>query len=285
MTSSHHWLRPTLLAGLACAALSLSPAPSTAADPVVIYRPHARTAAELAPVARTLLAPGGAAIADPGGRGLVLRGSPEGVARTLEVLRQLDVRPVSYRIESLVTRTAELEQLGLGVEGWLELGALRVGRMPATGEPDLGLRAQLGESSRDRRSEAMLTVLEGHEAELWTGTLEVEPTRRLRAGPRGLHVRESTTWVPVRSGFRVTPRGLADGQVELEIEPVVSERRPDGAIERTGAASRVRVRPGETLVLADVTQDDQAASLDPLAADHTSTRSNTALLIRVTTAE
>jgi hypothetical protein len=98
-------------------------------------------------------------------------------------------------------------------------------------------------------------------------------------------VRESTTWVPVRSGFRVTPRGLADGQVELEIEPVVSERRSDGAIERTGAASRVRVRPGETLVLADVAQDDQAASLDPLAANHTSTRSNTALLIRVTTAE
>jgi type II secretory pathway component GspD/PulD (secretin) len=225
-----------------------------------IYEPQSRTAEELAPLVAPMLGPDGGAVPDPHGGSLILEGDPAAIADALAALQTLDQAPHQYRIESETRSRAALEAASARV-GFADHGALRLARVSA------GAVA----SERGRSFGASVVVLEGRTADVWSG----------RELP--LHFGAETALVPVQSGFRVKPHTLGSGEIELEITPVVAEQGRGGEIREMGAATRVRVRPGESIALAgvDESSDSRGASLPPGASAAAGT-SDSAIVVRVT---
>lgn len=237
-----------------------------------LYRPEHRTAAELVALAGPLIGEEGVVTADPGTGTLVLQGPPEVLAEALEVLRRLDVAPQSYQIESRVITLADLARMGVALEGWVEVGDLRIGRGP---QGEAGLAARAARAASHGAMHSMLRVLEGEVADVWTGRTEFAefPT------PHG------TARIPVdtrRSGLRVRPRGVADGRVEVEIQPILSGDGPGPAVSVAGAAARVRVEPGSWVAIAGIRTRSGDAAAAIASAEVQEQSSSVAVLVRVT---
>lgn len=226
-----------------------------------IYEPRFRTAEQLAPLVAPLLGPDGAAVPDPQGGKLVLTGEPDALAAALAALRSLDAALHQYRIESEARSVESLDRAFARAGGWVGGGELRIGRVSAGAASWAGAR----------RLAASVLVLEGSEAELWTGT----------SVP--VHWGGGVALVPAQSGFRVRPRTLGSGEIELEITPVLAERGPGGEIRETGAATQVRVRAGEAVALAGVAEAGESAGASlPPDARASARSSDAALVVRVT---
>ena len=250
-------LRGALFAGAAVLAI----AGAVAAGTFRIYEPRFRTAEQLAPLVAPLLGPDGAALPDPQGGKLILQGEPEAIAQALEALRSLDGALHQYRIESETRSRESLDRAFAGAGGWVGGNGLRIGRVAAGA----------GSGERTRRLGASVLVLEGNEAEIWTGT----------SVP--VNWGGGVALVPAQSGFRVRPRALGTGEIELEITPVLAERGAGGEIRETGASTQVRVRPGEAVAIAGVDDagESRGASLPPRV--HASASSgDSAIVVRVT---
>jgi hypothetical protein len=263
-------LGAVLIAGL------LAGAPAGAAE---VYRPRHRTAEDLAPVAEAILGPAGRVAVDPHGGALVLAGDEAAIAEALATIRALDVRPAVWRVETTLTRSADLARAGIRVSGWIDAGFARIGR---AGSPPGGPRIAIegGEGQREASFRGEVTVLDGHAAEIWTGSIHAERGLDLGARPGRVRVRETTELVPVPTGFRVLPRGRPDGSVELEISAAQSERTP-GGIEFAATSTRIRVRPGETLVLAAAGESSEDGTADLLGTEGRGEDRETATLLRV----
>lgn len=237
-------------AGLVLALLVLTPGTVPAVE-IELYHPRHRPPEELEELAEGLLAPEGAALADPRSGALVLRGSRDALDRTRAALRRLDRPPERFRIE--LRRTSHQELWGRGVEigGWLDTGPLRIGRIaPHAAEPGLGVIFGRLASSQARQVDETRTLLEGSRATFWTGTVlpvELLTTLGLDAKLQSLDTIPSP---PLRTGLRVRPRSLAGGRIELEIAAVVEAPNRVGGVRLTGAPARVVLRPGEPLVVA-----------------------------------
>jgi hypothetical protein len=264
--------------GKACAWLLAAALGAGEVAAAEVYRPRHRLAEELAPVAEALLAPGGRVAVDPHGGALVLVGEPAAVARALATLRSLDVRPAVWRVETTLAQTSDLAAAGVRVSGWVDAGSFRIGRAGSL-PGSVGVAVGASDEQRERSFRGEVTVLDGRPAEIWTGSLRVEPGLvDSRAGrPR---LRETRTLVPVPTGFRVVPRGRADGSVELSISAAASEPVP-GGVAFAATETQVVVRPGETLVLAAVGERGGDASADLLGARADSAASESATLLRV----
>lgn len=223
-----------------------------------IYEPRSRTAEELAPLVAPMLGPDGAAVPDTHGGSLILEGDPAAIADALAALETLDAAVHQYRVES---ETRSRESLA-GVFADARAGAgLQVVR----------LSAGAARGDRNRRLGASLVVLEGNSAEIWTGTTVP------------MHFGDGVALVPVQSGVRVRPRTLGSGEIELEITPVLAEQGRNGEIREMGAATRVRVRPGEAVAIAGVTEtsDSRGAGFPPSARAE-SGATDSATIVRVT---
>ena len=246
-----------------------------------IYVPRNRPAEELAPLVQAMLAGQGSAVADPHSGKIVLSGSPEAIAGALAALRELDQTVRQYRVESQTSTREALEGESASLEGWIEAGDLRIGRV--IGPEGMRLRASAGDARSRERFDATVVVMEGRSAEIWTGADHPVTTRTVeRAGPYS-RVTESTQLVPVRSGFRVRPRSSGPAAIEVEITPIVQELGPDGSIRETGSSTQIRVRPGESMAIAGVTGLGTSAEVElPRGARRESGASETLLLVRVT---
>lgn len=226
---------------------------------VEIYRPAHRLPAELQELAAGVLGSEGSATLDPGSGAIVLHGSPQALARVRAVLADLDVPLQSFEIEYLALERSELEGWGLSVSGWVRIGSLRVGRGVA-GSSQIELRAGQATGARQTRFRSRIAVREGSTADLW---LE-------RARPAAIALTEESDSEgriftvpylrPVRSGFRVSPRLLEGGAIELRIQLIVSSDRLDEPIAELAAASELLLAPGKWAALGGVSQASSEAS-------------------------
>ena len=271
-------MRAWLCAGVL--ALVLSPAPA-ASDDLELYRPRHRLPDELAPIAAGVLGDEGQALVDPGTGAIVLRGRPDALRQVLDVLASLDQPLASFEIESQVTSASELERLGISVEGWVELGDLRIGRGPVAGE---GLVVRAGQSLRtgQRQLRGVVSVREGATADLWMGSLQPTVVHRVARGDEEPEVHPTPYLRSTRSGFRVRPRSLEDGGVELEIQPVLSQDSLDQPVLETSASTRVRVRPGEWVALGAIGRSESSSKRDLAALDQRQSSLDQVILVRVT---
>ncbi len=263
------------MAAFVCLALS------AAAGALEIYVPRSRPAEELAPLVQVLLAGHGSAVADPHSGKLILSGDPGAIAQALEALRSLDQPVRQYRVESETSTREALDRASASVDGWVEVGDVRIGRV--TGPEGVRLRASAGGAGSSERLAATLVVMEGRSAEIWTGADHPVTTRTIeRAGPYA-RVTESTELVPVRSGFRVRLRSAGQEKIEVEITPIVEELGPGGSIRETGASTQIRVGPGESVAIGGLTREETSAEADVFqGAGRRSASSESLLVVRVT---
>ena len=251
---------------------------SPAAADVRIYKPRHRLAGELEDLAAGVMGSQGTAVADPGSGSIVLKGPGDVIGQAIRVLASLDVPLRSFEVESHVTDEYEVERLGLAVAGWVDLGGVRVGR--GTPGQGLELRAVAGSGMASQHTGARVAVRDGGSADLWTGRIEPEAITVLDERGRPTRVLVGHTRI-IRSGLRVAPRGLPDGSVELWIQPIVAHDRLDGPVEETGARSRIRVQPGEWVLLAETGRHTEARAGTLLGHGETARSSHQVLLVRV----
>jgi type II secretory pathway component GspD/PulD (secretin) len=266
---------------LALLALILGLASPLGAATFEIYVPRNRPAEELVPLVQGVLAGQGSAVADPHSGKIVLSGDPAAMEEALALLRSLDAPIHQYRVESETTTRAALDQASASVSGWIDAGGVRIGRV--RGPEGVNVRASAGGGDSVARLGASVVVLEGHSAEIWTGSDYPVTSRTVERAGRYSRTTESTELVQVRSGFRVRPRAAGDDAIELDITPIVSELGPGGSIREQGAATQIRVRAGESIVIGGVTREAGGSEVDVFrGAARSSGSSDSVLVVRVT---
>jgi hypothetical protein len=275
------WLPGILLLAL----LSMGVPRSGGTAELQLYHPRHRPAAELVGVAEGILGPSGTAVADPRTGKLVLRGPPAAVKQTLRALRKLDVPLERYRVEARLTSEGELRVRGLVIHGWLEVGDLRIGRVGSpTQDPGVVFRTLRTEGAEDLLVD--LSVLEGHTAEIWTGTAIPVHVRVFQKQDKDPRVFETTPLAPIRTGFRVRPRSLRNGSLELEIVAISEEEGAWGPLVETATATSVRLELGEAIAIADVRREMTSVYTSPFARHEWQTQiSDTLLWVRVSRAD
>jgi Flp pilus assembly secretin CpaC len=254
---------------------------SAGAGSLQIYVPRSRPAEELAPLVQSLLAGQGQAVADPHSGKLILSGEPEAIAQALAALRELDQPVRQYRVDSETSTRKALEGESARVDGWIDAGGVRIGRV--VGPEGVRVRASAGSGGSSERLAASVVVMEGRSAEIWTGSDVPVTTRTIERAGAYSRVTESTELVRVRSGFRVRPRSVGSDEIEVEITPIVEELGRGGSIAETGASTQIRVRPGESVAIGGVTREETSSGADAFqGAGRAAGSSDTLLVVRVT---
>jgi type II secretory pathway component GspD/PulD (secretin) len=239
---------PRRLALLVIAALWLA-APA-AAQVVRIYEVRHRTAEELAPLVETALAGEGRVAADRRTNVLVLKGAPGAVESALGLLAALDVRARTVRLRYESRRSDDLASAGATVRWRAGAGALQIGDVAFAAGSD----AARGESTLAGE----LRILDGQSGRIATGASAPITARRVSRNRRGTVIEESTQYETAESGFEASPRVLRDGRVELALRPFSASLRPDGAIDRASAETRLVLSPGATIALGGIVREETA---------------------------
>jgi hypothetical protein len=206
--------------------LGFLPALATA-DSIRVIDLQGRTAAEMIPLIEPMLEPGDALTGN--GFQLILRTSPENLARIEAVIQQLDQAPKRLRITVHMGELDEreenrhdfyLERSGSDVH--IEAGTDTGGQGGLTveqrgSEGMAGARIESTRRVRDAGNRQQVQALEGQPAYIASGVAFPYVSRVERYGPRSsstaIDYRETST------GFYVLARLRGDGQVQLDISP------------------------------------------------------------------
>ena len=195
-----------------------------------------RTAQEMIPLIQPMLDPGEAVSGT--GYQLILRASPQGLARIEDLVRRLDQVPQRLRITvhrgELDVRDRERQDFHLergagdiqvrGGEARGDNGGLVIEQRDAAGSA--GMRVESTRRLRDSAQRQQVQTLEGQPAYIATGVAFPYVSQVERRGSRvsgsGIEYREAST------GFYVLARLRGDGQVTLEISPHKEVLSPAG---------------------------------------------------------
>ncbi|HEY8156987.1 MAG TPA: secretin N-terminal domain-containing protein [Myxococcota bacterium] len=245
---------------LALLTLALAVAlPASGAPQAEVYRVQHRSAEELLPYAEAALGNEGRVVVDPGSNSLVLICERPALLRSaLALLAAQDRALRTVVLEYQSQRESELETEGVRVAWGVATGAVRIGNlMVPAGASRLRVTAQAerGRSSSNRGG--TVRILEGHSARIATGETRPLTTRR--------GWQENTTLVAADSGLEAHARVLGDGRVLLELRPFQASFQQDGRIETSEASTTLTLEPGQTVVIAGLSGEQGAASLDAFA--------------------
>jgi hypothetical protein len=221
---------------------------------IELYEPRSRSAQDLLPLVAAILGDEGEAIVDRGTGKLLLIGAPKRVGEALAVLAKQDRPLAQYEVHYESRSETELEASGVRVVWRAGGSGPRVGVL---GER-VRLRSGRVRATADHRSSGaaddfagMLRVEEGRPGHIATGSSF--PVDLFRSNYWG-RPQVETAYLETTRGFEVLVRRVADG-VEVSLSPVDERRSEDGAIERTAATTVVTIAPGETVVVARVSED------------------------------
>lgn len=248
----------------AVAALFLfAPAPALAQGTLEVVSLRHRSAEQLLPVLRPLLAPGG--VLSGQANQLFVRTSPANLAEIRAALASLDT-PLR-RLQILVRFEQGVEASGQGV---------RTDAVLRPGGSSVELRIADSREASAERVEQRLQVLEGARAFIATGESRPLQRREVLRTPGGVVVTESTALQDIATGFEVVPR-LSGGNVLLEIAPQreAAGVLTHGSVQVERAATTVSAPLGQWFELAgsgEARERDERGVLSARSAGSTQTR-------------
>lgn len=218
-----------------------------------------RTAAELVPVLRPMLAPGEALTAS--GNNLIVRAQPSTVRALKKMLAGLDMPAVNLIITVRNANDSHIDEGGVSAAGQVRIGdngKIVVGR---PGDSDLTVRAHRRTSDRRKASSYQVRVIDGHRAFIQTG--QSRPYRQgevTRTPHGGVSVYQGVGFQEANSGFYVIPRVTGD-RVILEINPHEASfaRGTRGVINSRSAQTTVSAKLGEWMTVGGVHQDQRTS--------------------------
>lgn len=226
------------------------------ADSIELIPLKHRTAAEIVPVLRPLLATGEALTAS--GNNLIVRAQPSTVHALKKMLASLDKPAVNLLITVRNANDSHIDEGGVNVAGQLRVGdnsRIVVGR---PGDSDLTVRAHRRTSDRRKAGSYQLRVIDGHQAFIHTGQSRPVGHRNVVRTPHGVSVRQGVNYQQANSGFYVIPR-LTGDHVSLEINPQESSfiKGTRGAINTRGVQTTVSAKLGEWITIGGIQQDQR----------------------------
>jgi type II secretory pathway component HofQ len=255
-------------------AASLAALAAHAERKVHVYRPLSRSAAELAAPAQAALGGSGSATVDAGTNALVLIGEAEDVEAALALLQQLDRPLATVVLHYESERLEDLAARGVSVAWSVSAGSFRIGNVHAPPGTDL-VAIRPFDERRERRGKlaGMLRVQDGQVGRIETGS-ELPIVQHVSPWETQVGVVSAT------SGFEARPQLLGDGRVRVEIQPFEGALEHGGALRRSGAATEITVRPGETVAIGGITQSGEQRSRGLGGAAREESREEWVLLLR-----
>lgn len=275
-------------------ALMLSSFGQLMAHEMEVVQLQHRSADEVLPLIRTLLADG--EVANGMGDQLILSTSPEKLAQIKQILASFDRAPRRLRISVM----QDVDQATLArmreVSGRVRLGNSARLDVPGSGSQN-GLNVQLQQGGdtlnariEDRDSQSkdhktqQVSVLEGGRAFIRVGQMVPVPQRQIIQHPWGTEVVEQTQYQDVSSGFYVSPRIRGDN-VTLDISTQndslgnIQGNYPSQNLQR--AATTLSGRLGEWMEMGGVSQHQESRNDSLNSRSSSSTDDNRNVYIKV----
>jgi hypothetical protein len=254
---------------------------SALADEVEVIQLQYRTAEQMIPTLRPLVAPGGALTGMQSS--LVIRSNRANIEDIKRVIASLDRAPrrllISVRQDSGAMSSDRTIAGGATVSG--DRGRVSIGQSAPTGS---GASVRITDSTRaeDDRLAQQVQALEGSPALISVGESIPVPTRSVTRGPGGAIVSDTVVYRDTGSGFYVVPR-VAGDRVTLEIDPQreTPGRHGPGSVNTQRVATTATGRLGEWVELGGV---DQSATRDErgfLSRGRTSRQSGSRVWVKV----
>jgi len=262
-------------------ALTLLLAGAALADEVEVIPLQHRTAEQVIPTLRPLVAPGGALTGMQSS--LIVRSTRANIEEIKRVVAALDRAPrrllISVRQDASGSANRQSISAGGAVSG--SQGSVSVGQgAPARS----GVNARVLDSSRtsDDRIVQQVQALEGSPAHISMGVSRPLPTRSTAYGPGGVVVSREVVVQDVSTGFTVVPR-LAGDRVTLDINPrrETPNRRPPGSVSTSEIATTTTGRLGEWIELGGSTQSASREDRGILSRDSASRQSSGRVWVKV----
>jgi type II secretory pathway component GspD/PulD (secretin) len=213
-------------------------------DPLTTIELKGRSADEVIPIIRPLLAPEDAITGK--GNLLIMRTDPATVSQIRQLLKEID-RPLNNLLITVRTGVdMSHEQSSAGVSGNVVINK--------PGESDIDMRLSKQYQTQNRGSTQQLRVLEGQPAFINVGQAIPYPSGTVVQTPRGGYSSYGIDYREAPQGFYALPR-LRGDEVTIEINPRNEQPSPQGGgrIDTTSMHTTVTGRLGEWIRIGGVT--------------------------------
>jgi len=233
-----------------------------------------RSAEQVLPVLRPLVAPGGAVTGQ--GYQLFVRTSAANFEELKRALAAIDTPQRRLLISVRFDDTADSARNALEARGTLRSGNVSVSnqRFPSD-HSQAQVRVLSSRGASDERVDQRVQVLEGARALISTGQSRPLTQRQVFSGPGGTVMRETTAIQEIETGFEVTPR-LSGNTVFLDIHPQRETPGSLGTVQSQRVSSAISAPLGEWVELGSAAESASSSSggvLSSRDASRTQTRS------------
>lgn len=224
------------------------PPKAAAQEQVVQIRLANRHVAEILPMTKPLLSPGGFISADQRTNSLIVIDNPEAIAHIQSLVQKLDhaVALLKIRVQYANTPSDSESQASAAARVKARDTTVEIGKKPL---PDEGLEADVSENrtQSQRQSEYVIRVRSGGSAYIEAGYDVPHRERWRQLSQRYGYIPETVVFQRVASGYHVRPVLVGD-QVQIEIVPRINyfdNRGRDQKIHFAEAATTLFVPLGE----------------------------------------
>lgn len=276
----------------ACLLLFTLPAAIAAGMQIEVIALQNRTADDIIPVISPLL-PEGASITGMNNQ-LIVKSSPESIARIKELIAGIDRRPRRFLITVRLDNATVAQNSESTFSGRYDSGDVAV-QSADTGKPrgiDVTVGDENGEHVRYRavdetgtggdRSSFRVQTVEGRAAFIQSGVAVPIPRRDVAVLPGKVVVQDSVEYHDATSGFYVLPR-VAGEHVTLLVSPYMTRVQPGRlpAFDVQSAETTLTGRLGEWMALGGIERDSKRIARDRLAITDRRGAEMRTMLIRV----
>lgn len=254
---------------------------AAAADEVEVIPLQHRTAEQLIPTLRPLVAPGGAVTGMQSS--LVIRSTRANIEEIRRVVAALDKAPRRLLISVRQDAGDAAERRSISAGGTVSgsRGSVSVGPGAPAGS---GVNARVLDSSRiaDDRVVQQVQALEGSPAHISIGSSRPVPIRSTTVGPGGTVVSQGVVYQDAATGFTVVPR-LSGDRVTLDINPRLesTNRLPAGAVSTRQIVTSASGRLGEWIELGGMSQTSARDTRGILSRDTATRESSGSVWVKV----